>query len=101
IDLLTQGARLPIPAADSRAMRRRAGDLAREQLGDEARAMRLYQSIVDESLEDGETVDRLAAMYEARKRIPELLALRQRELELPLSDERRLAVRLEVARLLG
>ncbi|AKF05991.1 Membrane protein in colicin uptake-like protein [Sandaracinus amylolyticus] len=101
IDLLAQGARLPIPATESRAMRRRAGDLAREKLGDEARAMRLYQSIADESLEDAETVDRLAAMYEARKRIPELLALRQRELEGTLTAERRLAVRLDVARLLG
>lgn len=101
IDLLAQGARLPVSETDSRTMRRRAGDLAREKLGDEARAMRFYQSIADESLEDGETVDRLASMYEARGRIPELLALRQRELEGSLAPERKLAVRLEVARLLG
>jgi tetratricopeptide (TPR) repeat protein len=101
IDLLAQGARLPIPAAESQAMRRRAGDLARERLGDEARAMRLYQSIADESLEDSATVDRLAEMYERRGRIPELLALRQRELGERLTAERKLAVRLEVARLLG
>ncbi len=101
IDLLSEGARLPVSAAESRGMRRRAGDLAREVLGDENRAMKFYQSIVDESLEDGETVDRLAMMYEKRGRIPELLALRQRELEEPLASERRLAVRLEVARLLG
>jgi tetratricopeptide (TPR) repeat protein len=101
IDLLSQGARLPVDPPLARAMRRRAGDLAREKLGDEDRAMRLYQAIVDESLEDGETVDRLAAIYEARGRIPELLALRQRELNEHLTPERRLAVRLEVARLLG
>lgn len=101
IDLLVEGSRLPIAPLESRAMRRRAGDLAREVLGDESRAMKLYQSIADESLEDGETVDRLAAMYEKRGRLPELLALRQRELEEELTPERRLTVRLEVARLLG
>src|SRR5262249_47380357 len=101
IDLLSQGARLPIPTTDSQAMRRRAGELAREKLGDETRAMRLFQSIVDESFDDGDAANRLATMYESRGRIPELLALRQRELETNLSLDRRLATRLEIARLLG
>lgn len=101
IDWLIEGARLPIPAADARAMLRRAADIAREQLGDETRALRLYQQVIEESLEDSDAVDRVAAVYEARARVPELLALRQRELELPLEPERKIAVRLEVARLLG
>jgi tetratricopeptide (TPR) repeat protein len=101
IDWLVEGSRLPIPAAESRAMLRRAADIAREKLGDENRALRLYQQVIDDSLEDAEAVDRVATIYEARSRVPELLALRRRELELPLEPERRLTVRLEIARLLG
>lgn len=101
IDWLVEGSRLPLPPAESRAMLRRAGDLAQSKLGDEVRAMRLYQQVVEDTLEDGEVVDRLAKTYEARGRVPELLALRKRELELDLPPERKLTVRLEVARLLG
>ncbi len=101
IDWLVEGSRLPLPPAEARAMLRRAGDLAQGKLGDEARAMRLYQQVVEDTLEDGEVVDRLAKTYEARGRVPELLALRKRELELDLPAERKLLVRLEVARLLG
>lgn len=102
IELLVQGARLPVHPAEARAFRRRAADLARDELGDEERALRLYQSVVEESLEDAGSIDRLAAMYETRGRLAELLALRQRELEQrDLSPERRLSVRLDVARLLG
>ncbi|MBX7195222.1 MAG: hypothetical protein K1X94_24415 [Sandaracinaceae bacterium] len=101
IEWLVEGSRLPIPAAESRAMLRRAADIAREKLNDEARALRLYQQVIEDTLEDGDAVDRVAAIYEARARVPELLALRRRELELPLSPERKLQVRLEVARLLG
>lgn len=101
IDWLVEGSRLPLPPAESRAMLRRAGDLAMGKLGDETRAMRLYQQVVEDTLEDGEVVDRLAKTYEARGRVPELLALRKRELELELPADRKLVVRLEVARLLG
>ncbi len=101
IEWLVEGSRLPIPVNESRAMLRRAADIAREKLNDETRALRLYQQVIDDSLEDGDAVDRVASIYEARARVPELLALRRRELELPLAAERRLQVRLEVARLLG
>ncbi len=101
IDWLVEGSRLPVPASESRAMLRQAGDLAREKLGDETRAMRLYQQVIEDTLEDAEVVDRLAKTFEARGRVPELLALRKRELELDLGPERKLVVRLEVARLLG
>lgn len=101
IEWLVEGSRLPIPPGEARAMLRRAADLAREKLEDETRALRLYQQVIDDSLEDSDAVDRVARIYEARGRVPELVALRRRELDLPLSAERRLAVRLEVARLLG
>jgi tetratricopeptide (TPR) repeat protein len=101
IDWLVEGSRLPLAPAEARAMLRRAGDLSQSKLGDEARAMRLYQQVVEDTLEDGEVVDKLAKTYEARGRVPELLALRKRELDLDLAPDRKLVVRLEVARLLG
>jgi len=101
MDWLVEGSRLPVGAPERNALLRRAGDLAREKLSDEPRAMQLYQSVIDDSLEDGETVDRIAVMYEARGRVPELLALKKRELELDLSPDRKLEVRLTAARLLG
>ena len=101
LDWLVEGARLPVTREERAALLRQAGDLAREKLGDEPRAMQLYQSVVEDSLEDSATVDRLATMYERRGRVPELLALKRRELELDLTPERRLDVRLAAARLLG
>lgn len=101
IEWLLEGSRLPIAASEARTMVRRAADIAMEKLNDEDRAAALYQQVVDQSLEDGIAIDRLARIYESKGRVPELLALRKRELELDLPGDRKLAVRLEVARLLG
>ena len=101
VDLLVDGARMPVTPEVSREMRRRAGELCRDQLGDQDRALRLLQSVVDESVEDAEAVSQLGVLLEERGRFPELLALRQRQLELDLEPETRLAVRLEVSRVLG
>lgn len=101
MDWLVEGSRLPVTREERASLLRQAGDLAREKLSDEARAMQLYQSVVDDSLEDSATVDRLATMYEQRGRVPELLALKKRELELDLAPDRKLEVRLQAARLLG
>ncbi|MBX3274186.1 MAG: tetratricopeptide repeat protein [Sandaracinaceae bacterium] len=101
VDLLVGGARMPVEPAQSREMRRRAGELCREKLGDRDRALRLLQSVVDESVEDAEAVAQLGAELEERGRLAELLALRQRQLELDLDAETRLSARLEVSRVLG
>lgn len=101
VDLLVSGARMPVEAEQSRQMRRRAGELCRVQLGDRDRALRLLQSVVDESVADAEAVAQLGAELEARGRLAELLALRQRQLELDLDAKTRLDARLEVSRVLG
>ncbi len=101
VDLLVSGARMPVEPERSREMRRRAGELCREQLGDRDRALRLLQSVVDESVEDAVAVQQLGAELEERGRLPELLALRQRQLGLDLDAETRLSARLEVSRVLG
>ncbi|HJL17899.1 MAG TPA: tetratricopeptide repeat protein [Sandaracinaceae bacterium LLY-WYZ-13_1] len=101
VDLLVSGARMPVEADKSREMRRRAGELCREKLGDQDRALSLLQSVVDESVEDAEAVDQLGKLLEERARLPELLALRQRQLGIELDPDTRFGVRLEVARVLG
>lgn len=101
VDLLVSGARMPVDPDKSREMRRRAGELCREKLGDQDRALRLLQSVVDESAEDAEAVAQLGALLEERGRLPELLALRQRQLGLELDPDTRFSARLEVARVLG
>jgi tetratricopeptide (TPR) repeat protein len=101
VDLLSDGSRMPVDPATSRDMRRRAGQISREQLKDEDRALRFFQSVVDESIEDAASVAELGSLLEARNRLPDLFALRQRQLETKLDDETRLAVRLEVARVLA
>ncbi len=100
-DLLVDGARMPVTPEQSREMRRRAGELCREKLGDQDRALRLLSSVVDESVEDAEAVAQLGVLLEQRGRLPELYALRKRQLEIPLEEATRLSVRLEVARILG
>ncbi len=99
-DLLVDGARMPVSAERSRELRTRAGELCR-QIGDTDRALRLQKSVVDESVENADAVSSLGALLEERGRLPELLALRQRQLELDLEPEARLSVRLEIARVLG
>lgn len=101
VELLIDLAHMPVAPEVSREMRRRAGQLCRDRLGDEDRALRLLASVVEESAEDAEAVAELGALLEARGRFPELLALRQRQLELDLDADTRLVVRLEVARVLG
>ncbi|MGE0785424.1 MAG: hypothetical protein AB7S26_07040 [Sandaracinaceae bacterium] len=99
-DLLVDGARMPVSAERSRELRTRAAELS-QKVGDEERALRLSKSVVEESVENREAVDSLAVLLEQRGRLPELLALRQRQLELDLEPEVRLWVRLEIARILG
>ncbi|MCC6875516.1 MAG: tetratricopeptide repeat protein, partial [Sandaracinaceae bacterium] len=101
VDLLVDGARMPVAPERSREMRRRAGELCRERLGDEDRALRLLQSVVDESVEDAGAVEQLCGLLEGRGRLAELLALRQRQLGTQLDEATRLTVRLEIARVLG
>lgn len=100
IDLLVDGARMPVTAEKSRELRTRAGDLCRE-VGDTDRALLLQKSVVDESVENADAVGSLAGLLEERGRFAEVVALRQRQLGLELEPETRMSVRLEVARVLG
>ncbi|HZJ69801.1 MAG TPA: tetratricopeptide repeat protein, partial [Planctomycetota bacterium] len=100
IDLLVDASRLPFDNDTRRAMRVRAAGIA-EQSNDAAAAMEMYRSVLGMNPADAETMDKLAALYQAAGKVPELLSLRRQELEHTRDRERRLGLRLEVARLVG
>ncbi|MFW6049946.1 MAG: tetratricopeptide repeat protein [Myxococcota bacterium] len=99
VNMLLEASRLPCTPEESRAYRRRAAEMAAEQLGDRRRAIDLLRDIVSETPDDAAAMDSLARLYEQERRVPELLSLRRHELGATESTERRLALRLEIARL--
>jgi tetratricopeptide (TPR) repeat protein len=99
--LLLEGAALPLPPERRRALRVQAADLASGPLADPARAIDLYRAVLDEAPADAYVADRLAVLFERGERFSDLLALRKQELERTTDVDRRLALRLDVARLVG
>lgn len=101
VDLLIDSARLPFDADTGRGMRLRAAAIAANELGDNQVAIQMYQAVLQQKHDDLETIDKLAALYEAEGRVAEKLSLRQHQLTLEGDPERRIELRLEVARLVG
>jgi tetratricopeptide (TPR) repeat protein len=101
VDLLVDAARLPFDAGEWRALRLRTAEIASQKLGDTATAMEMYRAVLQRDPSDMAAISRLAELYQAEERTPELLALRTHELTLEATPERRLELRLEIARLVG
>jgi tetratricopeptide (TPR) repeat protein len=105
VDTLVEAARLPFDAPTRRDMRLRAAQLATVELADNAAAIDMYRSVLAHSPSDLEVIDRLAHLLGLEDRVPELLTLRQIQLGLesaqPDSVDKKLALRLELARLVG
>jgi tetratricopeptide (TPR) repeat protein len=101
VDLLIDSARLPFDGDTRRAMRLRAAAIAADELSDNGMAIQMYQAVLSQAPNDVETIDKLAALYEAEGRVAEKLALRKHQLTLERQPERRIELRLEVARLVG
>ncbi|HEX4340167.1 MAG TPA: tetratricopeptide repeat protein [Polyangiaceae bacterium] len=99
--LLESGAALPFSPEKSRELRYRAADLSAERLADVPRAVELCRGILEEAPDDAATIALLAGLYAKEERRGELLELRRRELSLEPPVERRLVLRLDVARVLG
>lgn len=99
-DLLARTATLPFPPPVSQGMRLKAAAIFAE-LGDRARAIDLYQSVIEEVPEELANVRLLAPLLEAEQRYPELLELRHHELSRTSDAGRKLELRLDVARLVG
>ena len=101
VDLLAEHARLPFANDVRRSMRHRAASIAADVLKDSAVAMQMYQAILSQEPEDIEAIDALAAIYEREEKVAEQLSLRTHQLSLENEAERRIALRLEIARLVG
>ncbi len=100
VKLLLDGARLPFDAESSRVMWIRAANILIEQ-GEHSRAIEIYSRVVEETPDDLESIQQLESLLKKHDRTHELLILLRRELKLIESPERRLELRLEIARLVG
>ncbi|HEX4423645.1 MAG TPA: hypothetical protein VH165_37300, partial [Kofleriaceae bacterium] len=101
VDTLIEAARLPFDQNTRRDMRLRAAQLATVELGDNAAAIDMYRSVLAQSPNDLEVIERLAHLLALEDRVPELLTLRQIQLGLESDGEKKLMLRLELARLVG
>jgi tetratricopeptide (TPR) repeat protein len=101
VDLLIDSARLPFDGDTRRAMRLRAAAIAAGELRDNGMAIQMYQAVLSQAPNDVDTIEKLAALYEAEGRAPEKMALRKHQLTLERDPERRIELRLEVAKLVG
>lgn len=99
--LLEDAIRLPFPPETTRTLRHRAAEIASEHLSDGARAMTIYEEILAQTPDDAKAIARLAELYERHGRLEDLLALRRRELTSSPPLERRVQLRLDLARVLG
>ena len=101
VDTLVEAARLPFDQTTRRDMRLRAAQLATTELGDNAAAIDMYRSVLASASNDLEVIERLAHLLQIEDRVPELLTLRQIQLGLETDFDRKLELRLELARLVG
>ena len=101
VDTLVEAARLPFDQNTRREMRLRAAQLATVELGDNAAAIDMYRSVLAHASNDLEVLERLAHLLALEDRVPELLTLRQIQLGLETDTEKKLVLRLELARMVG
>jgi tetratricopeptide (TPR) repeat protein len=100
VQVLVDGARLPIEVERAVDLRRRAAEILAEA-GEASRAIDVYRAVLDARPRDPSVLQRVAELCEAEGRVSEALGLRLRELELTQDPSRRLALRLEHSRLTG
>ncbi|MBS1121752.1 MAG: Tetratricopeptide 4 [Deltaproteobacteria bacterium] len=101
VDTLIEAARLPFDQATRREMRLRAAQLATVELGDNSAAIDMYRSVLAQAPNDLEVIERLAHVLGLEDRVPELLTLRQIQLGLETDLDKKLQLRLELAKLVG
>ena len=101
VDLLVEAARLPFDTAQKRELRLRAAQIAGDELGDRPAAIDMYRAALAISPGDLDIIERLGVLLDAEHRTAELLGLRQIQLGLETDAQRRLDLRLDIARLVG
>ena len=100
VDVLVQGAKLPLEPPICQSMRRRAAKTALERLGDYDLGVDLYLSLFEENVRDEDAVRSLSLAYHDHERPRELLKLRERQIQGAADAAERVSLRLEAARLL-
>ena len=101
VDALVSASKLPFSPEKSRAFRHRAASVAAEKMSDTDCAISLFSALFEDDPEDAETVRELVALYTGAQRPGDLLMLRERQIVLAKTQEKRSALRLEAARLLS
>jgi tetratricopeptide (TPR) repeat protein len=99
VDLLVEASRLPFDEQSSRSMRHQAARVAVDRLSDADRAIHLYQDLFNENTSDEDATVQLISLYTSLSRNDELLALRERQIEIVTDAGSRVTLRLQAARL--
>jgi len=101
VDVLVRGAEMPFEQAAALVLRHRAAELAGAHLADASVAVGLYRQIIALVPDDARALAALAKLYEASGMLRELADLRRHELGFARDADARLALRLDLARVLG
>lgn len=101
IDTLVDAARLPFAEDTRSALRLRAADIAATRANDPSLAIELIRAVLAARPGDTGVMARLGDIYRDQGRQAELLELCRHELDADPPPERRLALRLEIARITG
>lgn len=101
MDTLVDVSRLPYKPEQQRALRLRAADIAGGPLGDRVAAIDMYRVALEAMAEDPETLTKMADLLVAEDRVSELLLARRAQLGLQKDPEAKLALRLDIATLVG
>lgn len=98
--LLVSGAELPFASQAAVALRFRAAEIAARQ-ADDSQAVELCRTLLEIDPNHAGAIGLLSSLYERSGKLDQLLELRRRELGLHPALERRLALRLDIAAVLG
>jgi len=101
VEVLGRGAKMPFEPAAALVLRHRAAELASANLADPNVAIGLYREIVALVPDDARALAALAKLYETSEMFAELAELRRHEIGLARDVDARLALRLDLARVLG
>lgn len=98
---LTEAAKVDFPAARVCELQHAAAAIATDNLGEHDKAIELCERVLSTEPDRLETISLLARLYEHQGQLDKLVELYLNELTLPRTLEHRLAVRLDLARVLG
>lgn len=100
VAILKDSIKLPFEDETIQSFRRRAATILIEEKQYQE-AVDILRDLLSQTPDDIELVRELASLYQIQSRLPDLLAMRRRELELCEEQDRKLDLRLEIATLVG